>query len=67
VPPSDLRAARGLDPVRDEDLQTSEVAVADTLIFQVRHRVERLNSFAHFNPNHLHLKQRRDQAKQKGR
>jgi hypothetical protein len=48
-------------------LQTPEVAVADALIFQVRHRVERLNSFAHFNPNYLHLQQRRDQAKQKGR
>jgi len=48
-------------------LQTSEVAVADALIFQVRHRVERLNSFADFNPNYLYLKQRRDQAKQKGR
>jgi DNA-binding transcriptional regulator LsrR (DeoR family) len=29
--------------------------------------VERLNSFADFNPNYLHLQQRRDQAKQKGR
>src|SRR5215207_8764674 len=35
----DLRAARGLDPVRDEGLQTPEVAVADALFFQVRHRV----------------------------